>query len=103
MSVKILIEREFKETPIPENFRAINDLRRKAMRQKGYISGETLADFELAHVVVLSTWSSLDDWSRWVKSEERGKLENKLAVYLKGPAKIRAFMASADYISETSR
>ena len=54
-------------------------------------------------MLVLSTWSSLDDWDRWVNSEERGKLENKLAVCLKGPAKIRAFMASADYISEASR
>ena len=78
MSAKIIIERKFKETPTPENFRVINDLRRKAMRQKGYISGETLADFDNNHVVVLSTWSSLDPWKWWVNSEERKVLEKEL-------------------------
>jgi heme-degrading monooxygenase HmoA len=62
MSAKIIIERKFKEAPTPENFRLINDLRRKGMRQKGYISGETLVNFDQNHVVVLSTWASLDEF-----------------------------------------
>jgi heme-degrading monooxygenase HmoA len=100
MSAKIIIERRFNEAPTPENFRLINDLRRKAMRQKGYVSGETLVDFDQNHVVVLSTWASLDDWKRWVNSEERNALEKNLATYLKESARVRSFMASADYLSE---
>jgi heme-degrading monooxygenase HmoA len=100
MFAKIIIERKFKEAPTPENLRVINDLRRKAMRQKGYISGETLADFDNNHVVVLSTWSSIDPWKRWVNSEERKVLEKELTSYLVESAKIRAFMASAEYINE---
>jgi len=101
MSAKIIIERKFKEAPTPENFRVINDIRRKAMRRKGYISGETLADFDTNHVVVLSTWSSLGTWKGWVNSAERKALEKELTSDLAGSAKIRAFMASADYVSET--
>jgi heme-degrading monooxygenase HmoA len=70
------------------------------MQQKGYISGETLADFDHNHVVVLSTWSSHDAWENWVRSEERNALEKGLTDYLGESAKIRAFISSADYVSK---
>ena len=41
MSVKIMIERKFKEAPVPENLQAIDELRINAMQQEGYVSGET--------------------------------------------------------------
>ncbi len=100
MSVKIIIERIFEKTPVPENFRVINDLRRNAMRQTGYVSGETIVNFEDNHVVVLSTWSSLDGWKTWSNSHERRNLEYELTPYLMEPAKIRACISSADYIKE---
>ena len=59
MSVKIIIDRKFKEDPLPENFKDINKLRIKAMQQGGYISGETLIGLEdNRSVIVLSNWSS---------------------------------------------
>jgi heme-degrading monooxygenase HmoA len=101
MSVKIIIERKFKEAPVQENFRIINELRRNAMRQKGYVSGETLVNSEDGReVVVLSTWSDLDDWKTWSSSQERSKLENELTPYLEEPANVRSFTLGADAIKE---
>ncbi len=97
MSVKIFIERKFEKAPLPENFKVINELRRVALQQQGYVTGETLVNFEDNHIVVLSTWVSLDDWRVWSNSRERTELENELIPYMKGPVKIRQFIAGADY------
>ena len=101
MSVKIMIERKFKEAPVPGDFRVINKLRRDTMRQKGYVSGETLVNFDNdREVVVLSVWSSLDDWKVWLNSQERDKLESELTPHLEQPVKISSFMLGADAIRE---
>ncbi|MCK5100986.1 MAG: hypothetical protein KAR45_22945 [Desulfobacteraceae bacterium] len=101
MSVKIIIKRKFKEPLIQENLQAIEALRIPAMRHKGYVSGETLVNSEdPREVVVLSTWSDFDCFNTWSNSEERAKLENKLASHLEGQAKISSFMLGADAIDE---
>ena len=101
MSVKIIIERKFKEAPSQENYKSINKLRVSAMHQRGYISGETLVNLDdNREFVVISFWSNIDDWKNWLNSEERGDLENELVPHLEEPAKIRAFRIGADAIME---
>ena len=57
MSVKVLIQRRFREAPTAEDIMAINDFRIGAMAQPGYIGGETLAAMEdPREVAVISTW-----------------------------------------------
>ena len=102
MSVKIIIKRKFKRPLVQENLRAIEALRIPALKQKGYVSGETLVNSEdHREVVVLSTWSDFDVFNTWSNSQERAKLENELTPHLEGPAKISAFMLGADAINET--
>jgi heme-degrading monooxygenase HmoA len=101
MSFKIIIERKFKESPVPGNLRAIDDIRIKALRQKGYIGGETVVNYEdNREVLVISAWSSVDDWRNWLHSQERAQLETELRPHLEESVKIRAFMPSADFIRE---
>ena len=101
MSVKIMIVRKFKEAPREEDLSAIDELRIKALRQKGYIGGETVVNCDdNREVMVLSAWSSLEDWETWVKDQERDELEDELASRLEEPVKIRAFMPSADYMKK---
>ncbi len=100
MTIKVIIERKFKEAPIPENFQVINKLRRVAIHQKGYVTGETLVNFEDNYVVILSVWASLEDWKTWLFSPRRAELENELTPYLKEPLKTRQFITGADYIRE---
>ena len=97
MTIKIIIDRKFKEGPSADDIRIFNDLRIRAMGQNGYISGETLVDAEdNKKIVVLSVWSSMDNWETWRDSRERENLEDKLTPHLEEPAEIRVFMMGAD-------
>ena len=97
MTVKIIIDRQFKEAPRADDIRVLNDLRIRAMGQNGYISGETLVDVEdNKKLVVMSVWSDIEDWETWRDSGERNRLETELSSFLEEPAKIRAFMLGAD-------
>jgi heme-degrading monooxygenase HmoA len=97
MSVKIIIERKFNDAPNVEAIRTINNLRINAMRQKGYISGETLVDpQDNRKIVVLSSWSSLEGWEAWLNSPERQQLEAKLVSHLEEPETIRNFLLGSD-------
>ena len=101
MTIKIIIDRQFKEPPDAEDIRIFNDLRIRAMGRNGYISGETLVDVDdNKKVVVLSVWSSMEDWTDWRNSREREKLETELSAHLVEPATIRVFMLGADSLRE---
>lgn len=57
--------------------------RTKAIKAKGYISGETLRALDNpSKFVVLSNWNSAEDWKAWEKDPERAKLQEDLAPLL---------------------
>ena len=102
MSLKILIERKFKEAPTPEIIRILNELRIKALQESGYIGGETVVNIDNKHeIIVISSWSGIVYWNKWLNSEERIELGKELSSYLEEPEKIRIFISSADYAKET--
>jgi len=79
MAVKILIKRSIGQEVTPVVRPLIVELRAHAMRQHGYISGETLKCIDKpGEYLVISTWDSLDDWNRWLNSQERKMLEKKI-------------------------
>ena len=99
MTVKILLERKFKEDPSLDEITTINELRIGAMQRKGYISGETLVDInDHRRIVVISVWANKAGWDAWVNSDERRGLEANLAKNLKQSPIIRSFMLGADYL-----
>lgn len=99
MTIKILLERKFKEDPSLEEIKTINELRIGAMQRKGYISGETLVDIaDHRRIVVISVWANKTEWEEWVSSDERRKLEANLDKNLKQHPIIRSFMLGADYL-----
>ena len=101
MSVKVLIQRRFREPPDAEDFMAINDFRIGAMAHGGYIGGETLVAVEdQREVAVISTWLTLADWQRWAASPQRKALTADLAPRLEGAARIRAYGLGADLLEE---
>jgi heme-degrading monooxygenase HmoA len=98
MSVKIVIERKFKEAPTEDDLRVIDEIRIKALRDRGYIGGETVVNADNSReVLVFSAWSSVDDWKTWYTRKEWEKLEKRLTPHLVEPAKIRIFAPGADY------
>lgn len=101
MTVKILLERKFREDPSADEIKIINELRMAAMQRKGYISGETLVDLnDYRRIVVISVWSNKRSWDAWENSELRQKLESRINESLKQPPIIRVFMLGADYLGE---
>ena len=98
MSVKIVIERKFKEAPTEDDLRVIDEIRIEALRDRGYIGGETVVNADNSReVLVFSAWSSVDDWNSWYTKKGWENLEKSLAPHLEEPAKIRIFSPGADY------
>ena len=103
MSYKIIIERKFKEAPDREILRIIDEIRIKALRNRGYIGGETIVNVDdNREVIVISAWSSVDDWNIWYEGKEWKELEKKLAPNLEGPVKLRVFMPGAEYAKQAA-
>ena len=83
MTVKIVIKRKVSKDREKELLPLIKELRIRTTRQKGYISGETLQRIDKpGETVVVSTWEIVSDWNRWVKSQERAELQNKIDALL---------------------
>ena len=80
MLVKVFIKRQIKDGSETEAFALLKELRAVAMKQDGYISGETLvsADDPL-QVMVVSTWESREEWLKWLASEDRLVVDQRLA------------------------
>ncbi len=79
MAVKILIKRSIGQKVASVVRPLIVELRTHAMRQPGYISGESLKCIDRpGEYLVISTWQSLDDWNKWLNSHERKILEDRI-------------------------
>ena len=83
MTVKIVIKRKVPKNKESSLLPLIKALRIATTKQNGYISGETLQRIDKpGETVVISTWESEEDWSRWVKDPERIQLQEKIDVLL---------------------
>ena len=93
MAAKILIERKIKPELMGSFLEISLELRALAMRQHGYISGETLvsADQDDLHLVI-STWRSYSDWLNWEKNEKRIEIAKRMDEFLLEPPVVRAFI-----------
>ena len=68
------------------------ELRANAIRQPGFITGETLIDIEdHQKVVMFANWGSLEDWKLFETSAERQQLEGNVDSLLSEPMKMRIF------------
>ena len=92
MAVKVLIQRRIKPGKEKALIEAVQELRTKAIRTPGYISGEILRAIEDPSLhLVISTWKSIDDWNRWVNSSERKACQQKIDAILEEPTKITPY------------
>ncbi len=92
MAAKILIERKVKPNCLGDFLEISLELRALAMRQHGYISGETLGSTDVSgsHLVI-STWRSLDEWKAWENNPERIAISERMGPLLEGSSVMRAF------------
>jgi heme-degrading monooxygenase HmoA len=61
----------------------IIELRALAVRQPGYISGETFFDLNCPEeCLVISRWTSLEHWQQWEKDRRRIELNENIEKHL---------------------
>jgi heme-degrading monooxygenase HmoA len=93
MAVKIIIDRKVKKGNEADFLKLLEELRRKAIAAKGYISGETLqASDDSHHLIVVSTWHSADDWKNWEKNPTREEVQAKIEKLMVRPTKTRIYL-----------
>jgi heme-degrading monooxygenase HmoA len=86
MIAKIFIKRKFSRDNTSEIVPLLMQMRAGAMKQSGYISGETLTSTtDPQNIAVIATWQSMEDWIKWRENPERQKIEAMLEVFQLGP------------------
>jgi heme-degrading monooxygenase HmoA len=84
MAIGVLIKRVAKDG---DNAKVllphIIELRALAVRQPGYISGETFFNLDRAdECLVISRWTALEHWQQWTLDARRMEIERNLEKHL---------------------
>lgn len=83
MTVKVIIQRNVPKDSIADVYPLLLSLREYAMRQKGFISGETLRNIDdPEEIVVIGTWQSAEDWKAWEANPKRKELQESINTLL---------------------
>jgi heme-degrading monooxygenase HmoA len=92
MAAKIIINREVKKSKVREFLKLLEELRKRAISAKGYISGETLqASDDPYNLIVISTWDSVEEWGSWEKNPEREEIQLKIEKLMVRPTKVNIY------------
>jgi heme-degrading monooxygenase HmoA len=80
MSVCIIIRRTVRDKRIAVNLAPlIVKLRSRAMVQPGYITDQTFSCLDCeGEYLVVSIWNELEDWNKWMHSEERMSIQEQI-------------------------
>lgn len=79
MAIRVIIHRHVATEKVRELKPLLVKLRSMAMKQPGYISGETLMNGENSEeFIVISSWTNVDRWNAWLRHEERQTLQNQI-------------------------
>jgi heme-degrading monooxygenase HmoA len=79
MPVKVIIKRKWKIEQPEELLPLLTELRSRAKKQAGYISGETLRSLDdPGDFMVISEWETSDAWKKWSQSKERRDIQHKV-------------------------
>ena len=94
--IRVMIERKCQPGKEKQLRDLLLELRSAGMRQRGYISGETLREADNPSVfMVVSTWITRDAWKVWQTSRQRLLIEDMMNSLLTDARKVRVF--SEDY------
>ncbi len=79
MAIKIFIKRKVAVEKELELTTLLKRLRSLTLSQPGYISGETLRRIDAPEeCMVISTWSSVEEWQNWANNERRITIQNEI-------------------------
>jgi len=80
MAVSIIIRRSVKdETMAGRLAPLIVQLRSRATVQPGFLTDQTFSCLDCeGEYLIISTWNSLEDWNKWIYSEERMAIQRQV-------------------------
>ena len=79
MAVKIIIIRQVPVEKEPEIRPLLLKMRSLAHAQNGYISGETLINFDNpSERIVISSWKSIENLNDWLNNDQRITLQSEV-------------------------
>jgi len=92
MAIKVFIKRHVRKGKAEDALALLNEVRSQALKQPGYISGETLVNhYDPCNITVVSTWQTIEDWIRWEESDARATKEDQLESLQEGPANFEIY------------
>jgi heme-degrading monooxygenase HmoA len=92
MAVKIIIDRKVKKGKVADFLKLLEELRRKTIGAKGYVSGETLQASDDSHnLIVVSKWHSIEEWKNWEKNPERKEIQARIEKLMVRPTRMRIY------------
>ena len=95
MTIKVLTERNARPGMEAQLVQLLHELRIRAIRQRGYISGETLFSINRPGLhLVIATWRTLGDWKDWEKNPQRVELLKKVEPLLSAPVRVTEWAVS---------
>ena len=96
MAVRVIMERRVRLGNEMELNDLLREVRARALRQPGYLSGETLVSAEdPAYHLVISNWLTLKDWQAWELKPERQELIQKINALLLIPPRTTIWLEGA--------
>lgn len=96
MVVKVFVKRNIKEGKSKEVLTLLKNFRTEAMEQSGYITGETLFNYDNPRrMVVVGMWQSIENWLAWKENKERKTLEDSMSQYLEEPTVYEVYVLGA--------
>ena len=100
MTIKVTMTRHVIPGRAYELYELLVELRSRALRRSGYLSGETLvlASDPSSHLVI-SSWSSLREWRDWEFHTERMEVIKKINALLTSPAKTDVWIERGETLS----
>jgi len=91
--IKVMIERHCQPGKEKQLMDLLLELRSAAMRQHGYITGETLREAENPSVfMVIGTWITLEAWKAWETARQRLVVDEMIDSLLTETRKVRVFV-----------
>ena len=90
--VRVIIERRCQPNKEVKLEKLLVRLRSKGIRQRGYVSGETLRSVDDPSLwLVISSWLDAELWKAWENSPERQEMVTRIERLLVAPEKVSVF------------
>ena len=80
MAICVIIRRTVSDKKVADQLAPlIVQLRSQATAQPGYVTGHAFSCLDCqGEYLVVSTWNTLDDWNKWMHSDERQMIQKQI-------------------------